>query len=346
AVGERAAFGIGDDQLERGDRQALAHAGPLVDLAIRARLEGHFFDDLAHVVRDLDRACPDALRPGLLSGDRDRVRTRHRVMRADFGSDSILERRDDLAARRVVFRIRREHEQDIELQPDRVALDLDVALLKDVEQPDLNLAREIGQLVDGEDAAIGPRQQAVMHRQLVGEIQARLRRLDRIDVSHHVRDRDVGSRQLLDVPRVARQPRDGHRVAFLRDPRTARRADRLQRVVVDLAAGYDRDPFVEQVGQGSKNSALRLSAKAEENKIVTRQDGVDELGDDGFVEPDNAGEQSLAGLKLPDQIVANFLFDRARPRAGSPQVTERLKWGNHAPILSHRERRLYVDYTT
>jgi hypothetical protein len=34
---------------------------------------------------------------------------------------------------------------------DRVAADLDVALLQDVEQADLDLGREVGQLVDAED---------------------------------------------------------------------------------------------------------------------------------------------------------------------------------------------------
>ncbi len=40
-------------------------------------------------------------------------------MRADFAADAILERRDDLAAGRVVFRIGGEDEQQIERQPDR-----------------------------------------------------------------------------------------------------------------------------------------------------------------------------------------------------------------------------------
>jgi hypothetical protein len=58
----------------------------------------------------------------------------------------------------------------VERQPDRIALDLDVAFLQDVEQADLDLAGEIGQLVDREDAAVGARQQPVVHRQLVGEL--------------------------------------------------------------------------------------------------------------------------------------------------------------------------------
>jgi hypothetical protein len=103
---------------------------------------------------------------------------------------------------------------------------------------------------------------------------------------------------------------------------------------VDLAAGHDRDAFVEQIGQAAEDSALGLAAKSEKDEIVARQNGVDELWDDGFVEPDDAGEQRFAGLELPDEIIANFLLDRARRRAGSTQVTERFNWGSHEPILS------------
>ena len=49
-----------------------------------------------------------------------------------------------------------------------------------------------------------------------------------IDVADDVGDRDVGRRQLLDVPRLARQPRDRQRVALLLDPRPARAADRAR----------------------------------------------------------------------------------------------------------------------
>src|SRR5439155_21047137 len=101
----------------------------------------------------------------------------------------------------------------------------------------LNLAGEIGQLVDGEDAAVRPRQQAVVHRELVRQIQTRLRRLDRIDVAEHVGDGDVGRRELFDEAEVARQPRDGRVVALQRDARAAGAAQRRVRIVVNLAAG-------------------------------------------------------------------------------------------------------------
>ena len=64
-------------------------------------------------------------------------------MGANFRSNPILERRNDLAARRVVFRIRREGHDDVERKTDWVALDLHVTLLEDVEQTHLDLAGQI-----------------------------------------------------------------------------------------------------------------------------------------------------------------------------------------------------------
>jgi glycerophosphoryl diester phosphodiesterase len=105
---------------------------------------------------------------------------------------------------------------------------------------------------------------------------------------------------------------------------------------MDLAAGHDRDAFVEQIGQTAKDPALGLAAKSQQDEIVARENGVYELRDDGFVEPDDSGKELVAGLQLPNEIIANFLLDRTRVRARSPQVTERFNWGSHEPILSQR----------
>ena len=161
---------------------------------------------------------------------------RRRIVRADLRADAILQRRDDLAARGVVLGVGAEDQQHVERQPDRIALDLDVPFLEDVEQADLDLAGEIRQLVDREDAAVRPRQQPVVHRQLVGELQRGARRLDRIEVADHVGDGHVGRRELLDVARVARQPRDRQRRPLPRDACAARGTERRERIVVDLAA--------------------------------------------------------------------------------------------------------------
>ena len=96
-----------------------------------------------------------------------------RIVRANLRSDAVLQRSDDLAARGVVLGIGAEHQRHIERQADGVALNLHVAFLHDVEQADLNLAGQIGQFVDGEDAAIGARQQAVVHGEFAAEIRGR-----------------------------------------------------------------------------------------------------------------------------------------------------------------------------
>src|SRR2546427_3214755 len=200
---------------------------------------------------------------------------------------------------------------------------------------DLNLAGEVGQLVDGKDASVRPGQQAVMHRQLVRQLQARTCRLDRIDVANHVGNRDVRRRELLDVPHVAPQPRDRRAVALFRDARAARSADRVERVVVDFASRHHRDLFVEQGDQGTQQPRFRLTPQAEQDEIVLRQQSVDELRDDRIVVADDAGEERLAFAKRADEVRPNFLVDaavgdlpRLRRLAQLAQSGNR-RWGGH-----------------
>ena len=87
-------------------------------------------------------------------------------MRPDLGADPVLERGDDLAPRGVVLRVRREEEEDVEYEADGESLDLDVPLLEDVEEPDLDLAREVGKLVEREESAVRPRKEPEVDRQL------------------------------------------------------------------------------------------------------------------------------------------------------------------------------------
>src|SRR6185295_6015947 len=84
AVGEGAALGVGEHQLEGRDRQPLADAGALVDLAIGARLKRDLLDYLPDVVRDLDLQRAGAFGPRFLPGDGHRVAARRRVVGADF----------------------------------------------------------------------------------------------------------------------------------------------------------------------------------------------------------------------------------------------------------------------
>ena len=130
---------------------------------------------------------------------------------------AVLQRRDDFSARGVILRIGAEYERDIEREAHRVALNLHIAFLHDVEEGDLDFAGEVGQFVDGEDAAVGTRQQAIVHGEFIREIRAGARGLDRIEIADEVGDRDIGRREFFDVTIVARHPRDGCGVAALGD---------------------------------------------------------------------------------------------------------------------------------
>ena len=128
-------------------------------------------------------------------------------MRADLAAEAVLQRRDDAAAVRVVLRVRGCHENDIQREADLVAADLHVALLEHVQQPDLDALREVGQFVDGEDAAVGARNEAVVEGELVAEVAA-LGDLDGVDLTDEVGNRGVGGGQLLAVAEAAVHPLD------------------------------------------------------------------------------------------------------------------------------------------
>ncbi len=234
--------------LEDADREALAHAAPAVDALVLPRLEGDALDDLEHEIGEVDRPGA-ALDPRFLARDLHAELDGARIVGQDLGADAVLERRDDLAARGVVLGVGGEAHEDIERQPDGIALNLDVALLHDVEEADLDLAAQVGQLVDGEDAAIGARQQAVVHAELVGEQVPAARRLDGVEVADHVGDGDVGRGELLDVAILALEPGNRRGITALGDEVAAELADRAEGIVIDLAAGDDRDGGVEQLDE-------------------------------------------------------------------------------------------------
>ena len=191
-VARGALLGAADHGFHAGDGQALADAGALVDALIFARQKGDLLDDFAQVVRHVKFAAGVALGPGFLRGDGHAFFDGGGIVRADFAADAVLERRDDFAARGVVLGIGGEDQQHVERQANRVALNLHVAFLHDVEKADLNFAGEVGQFVDGEDAAIGARQQAVVHGELVAKVAAAAGGLDGIDVADDVGDGHVG----------------------------------------------------------------------------------------------------------------------------------------------------------
>ena len=213
---DRAALGVGQQALVVGDGGADGDAGALVDVGAAAREPADLGDDLLHVLRHGDLEVVVLEAHALLVHDADLVLDRARVVGADLDAVAVLQRRDDAAAVGVVLRVGARDEEDVERQADAIAADLDVALFHDVEQADLDALGQVGQLVDREDAAVGARDQAVVDRQLVGEVAA-LGDADRVDLADQVGDRDVGRRELLAVAAVAADPVDRRVVALLGD---------------------------------------------------------------------------------------------------------------------------------
>src|SRR5205085_11702594 len=213
---QAATFGVRDDVLNHRNRRSLADARTAIYALIAARFEGDLLDGAMDEFRH-QNASAVARRPGFLFSNLDSFFDGCRIVRDDLGADAIFERRDDLAARRVIFGVGRKDEQHIERQAYGITLNLYVAFLHDVEQTDLHFAGEVWQFVDGEDAAIGARQQAVMNRQFVREQMPAARRFDGIEVADQIGDGHVGRRQLFDVAIATRHKGDGRLVAALVD---------------------------------------------------------------------------------------------------------------------------------
>ncbi len=285
-----AMLGAADEAFHRGDGETLADAGAAVHALVLARLEGDFFDDLAQVMRDFDFLAGVAGDPGFLRRDGHAFLNGGRVMCMNFGADAVFERRDNFAAGGVVLGIGGEDEEDVERKAERIALNLDVAFLHDVEETDLNFSGEIGELVDGEDAAIGAGEKAVVDGELVGKIASAAGGADGIDVADDVGHGDIGRGEFFDEAILARHPGDGGVVPFGGDFFAAGAADGLEGIVIDFAAGDDGHLGVEEIDESAQDTAFGLAAEAEKNEIVAREQSVDDLRDDGVFVAVNAGK--------------------------------------------------------
>src|ERR1035437_4366193 len=313
---EGAALGVRDHVFEDGDGEALADAGALVDALVLAGEEGQLFDHAADVIRHADLDGRGAAEPGFLLGDGDALFEDNGVVGADLAADAVLEGGNDLAAGGVVFGVGGEDEEQVEREADGVALNLDVAFLHDVEEPDLDFAGEIGEFVDGENAAVGARQETVVDSELVGDVLAAAGGLDGVDIADHVGNGDVRSGQLFDVAMVAVEPGDGRIARFRGHQIAAAAADGRVRVIVNFAAGEVRSPLVEQAGELAEETGFGLPAQSEEDEVVARQDGVDHLRHHGILVSDDAGKERFAALNSGDQVLAEFVFDAAAGQLG------------------------------
>ena len=129
----------------------------------------------------------------------------------------------------------------------------------------MDLAGEIGQLIDREEAAIRARQEAVVNREFVAQQMPTLSRLDGIDIADDVGNCHVRRRQLLNKARIAIHPGNRRWVLMQLDRLSPIRADGIEWIVVDFRAGDDRNEFVQQISKLTNDSALRLAAQSQQN---------------------------------------------------------------------------------
>ena len=60
-----------------------------------------------------------------------------------------------------------------------------------------------------------------------------------------------------------------------------------------------------------QQAALGLSAQAQQDEVVAREQGVDHLRDHRVVVADDAGEEFVAALDDAEQVGADFVLDAA-----------------------------------
>ena len=204
----------------------------------------------------------------LPGGDGDALFDVFGVVGADLGADAVFERGDDFAAGGVVLGVGGEDDGDVEREADGVALNLHVAFLHDVEERDLDFSGEVGEFVDGEDAAVGAGEQAVVHGELGAEVLVAARGFDGVDVADEVGYGDVGRGEFFDVALVGGEPGDGGFVADLCDEVAGELRDGGVGIVANLGAGDVGAGGIEQGGEGAEDARFGLAAEAEQDEVV------------------------------------------------------------------------------
>jgi hypothetical protein len=136
------------------------------------------------------------------------------------------------------------------------------------------------------------------------------------------------------------EPGDGGVVALLGDEVAGVFGEGSVGVVAELGAGDAGAMRVEQGGKGAEDARLRLSAQAEQDEVVAREDGVDYLRDDGVVVADDAGEQGLfrggRRAEAGDEIVAELVLDGAGEALGGVFGLPKLAEGVGECRVRHR----------
>ena len=172
---------------------------------------------------------------------------------------------------------------------------------------------------------------------LVGQV-APFGYLDGVDLADEVRDGYVRRRQLLAVAELPADPLHLQVVALLRQTPPARRADDLEGVAVDLTTLDPGNLLVQQLRQATDNARLRLAALPKEDHVVTRQDRVLDLRNDGLFITHDTRQKSLPRREKIHEIVAHLVAHRAHGHAATFQFAEGIDGIHSVNLLPIRVR--------
>ncbi len=161
-----------------------------------------------------------------------------------------------------------------------------------------------------------------MERQLIGQVTT-FGHLDRVDFADEVGNRRIGGRQLFAITGGAVNPRDRGVVAEFQHQILGVLGNRVVGIVEDLGADHDGQPLVEQSDHGPNHAGLGLTALAEEDHVVTGQDGVLELRENRVFVAKHAFKQRLTRGNAGDRIATDLFLDRNRSPTGCFELTER-----------------------
>src|SRR6185437_5062540 len=156
------------------------------------------------------------------------------------------------------------------------------------------------------------RQQTVVDRELVGKIAAALGCANGVDVADDVGNGYVRRGEFFDITAIAREPGDRYGLAFESSTFAAGAANGAVRIVVDFAAVDYGDFVVEKTDEFAQNTRFRLTAEAQQNKVMPRKNRVDDLRDHRIVIAANSGEEFIARAQFAQEILAKLVLHRAR----------------------------------
>jgi len=153
--------------------------------------------------------------------------------------------------------------------------------------------------------------------QFVAQIAPRASCFDGVHVAEDVCNRDVRRGEFFHEARVARQPCDWCGVAAIGNQVPAGTAQRREWIVVNLASGNVGNFHVQEINQAAQDAALGLASQTQEDEIMTPQNRIGDLRQNGILISMNAGKKRLSGLELLQKVRAEFSLTVRRVAPGA-----------------------------